>query len=137
MSVETTPQTRTRCPLCGGELNASGDECTRCDWVEGYGEQDVPDLHPRDIAAAILSIVPGAGHVFKGHQVGWVFLALIPVVLVMAFTFTMFFGWLMVPVYWLAVAVDAYLRKDMRHLPIAPKPLDEVNDSRPHTLSPA
>jgi len=58
--------------------------------------------------------VPGAGHIFKGHQIGWVFMAGVPVIIVMAFAFTMFFGWLMVPTYWLAVAVDAYLRKDLR-----------------------
>jgi hypothetical protein len=68
----------------------------------------------------VLSIVPGAGHVFKGHQVGWVFLTGIPVVIVLAFAFTMFFGWLMVPTYWIAVAVDAYLKKDLRAPHAAP-----------------
>jgi hypothetical protein len=115
MSVETTPETRTRCPLCGGALNERGDECTKCDWVLGYGQQERADLNPRDIAAFILSIVPGAGHIFKGHQSGWLFMFVgTPIIIVMAFTFTMFFGWFLVPTYWLGVAVDAYLRKDLR-----------------------
>ena len=118
MSVETTPETLTRCPLCGAALNESGTECTKCDWVPGYRRRETrrEDFlrNPRDIAAAVLSIVPGAGHIFKGHQIGWVFMAGVPVIIVMAFAFTMFFGWLMVPTYWLAVAVDAYLRKDLR-----------------------
>ena len=40
----------------------------------------------------------------------------VPVIIVMAFAFTMFFGWLMVPTYWVAVAVDAYLRKELRQV---------------------
>ena len=124
MSVETTPETGTRCPLCGAALNEAGTECTKCDWVQGYRRREnrrEQFLHnPRDVAAAVVSIVPGAGHIFKGHQIGWVFLGLIPIVIVMAFTFTMFFGWFMVPVYWIAVAVDAYLRKDLRAPHAAP-----------------
>ena len=39
-------------------------ECTRCDWVR---EPDVPDLQTQDWWAAGLSVVPGLGHLYKGH----------------------------------------------------------------------
>ena len=121
MTVETPPATLTTCPLCGAPLNATGDECTKCDWVPGYRRQhdrrEQVLRNPRDVASALLSIVPGAGHIFKGHQIGWLFMTGIPVIIVMAFAFTMFFGWLLVPTYWIAVAVDAYLKTDLRVQP--------------------
>lgn len=127
MSAETTSEILTRCPLCGEALNATGDECTKCDWVPGYrrreNQRERVLSNPRDFAAAVLSIVPGAGHVLKGHSIGWLFLGGIPVVIILAFAFTMFFGWLMIPAYWIAVAVDAYLKKDLRPPPPqAPRP---------------
>ena len=100
-------------------------ECTKCDWVRPI---DRPaDLHPprnpRDIAAAVLSVIPGAGHYFKGYRLAGALLLFlgVPVVVLMAFAFTMFiFGWTMIPVYWVAVAADAYLRRDLNLTP--PKP---------------
>jgi hypothetical protein len=71
--------------------------------------------NPRDTAAACLSVIPGAGHFFKGYKtLAILFFAGIPVILLLAYAFTMFFGWFMIPVYWIAVAADAYVRKDMR-----------------------
>ncbi|WP_131989943.1 hypothetical protein [Chthoniobacter flavus] len=67
--------------------------------------------------AAVLSLaLPGAGHYFKGYRLmGWLLLLVgVPVVVVFAFAFTMFFGWFLVPTYWGAVAADAYIRKDLR-----------------------
>ena len=69
----------------------------------------------------MLSVVPGAGHIFKGHNaVGVLFMAAVPLVCVLAFAFTMFFGFLMVPAYWIAVAVDAFLRTDVRQAGVHP-----------------
>jgi hypothetical protein len=110
-------ETTSNCPLCGEPLSNDANACGKCDWFRGYNEQNsfTYDINSRDVAAAILSVVPGAGHVLKGHDmVGWMLMLGVPVVLVMAFAFTMFFGWLLVPVYWFAVGVDAFLRKDLR-----------------------
>lgn len=51
------------CPLCGTPLTESPHSCTRCDWVQP--EPTTPDTS-RWIAA-VLSLIPGAGHFYKGH----------------------------------------------------------------------
>ncbi len=91
-------------------------ECTKCDWVRGYRQAARRQHDPRDILAAVLSVVPGAGHMLKGYTVaGWLLLlAGVPAICTFAFAFTMFFGWLLVPTYWIAVAADAYLRRDLK-----------------------
>lgn len=93
-------------------------ECNRCDWVLGYRRRHQEGLFqydPRDAASVVLSIIPGAGHIFKGHNaVGIAFMAGVPVVFVLAFAFTMFFGWLLLPAFWIGVAADAGLREDLR-----------------------
>ncbi len=117
MQVESLPQTGFRCPYCGEHLEQDATECTKCDWVRptSHPNEFRPPRNPRDIAAALLSVVPGAGHYFKGYRLPAVLLlgAGVPVITLMAFTFTMFFGWFLVPVYWLVVAADAYMRKDL------------------------
>lgn len=124
--MNSSVETLTHCPLCGEPLRDNPEECSRCDWVRGYRRQQQETLfnyHPRDAAAALLSIVPGAGHIFKGHNaLGILLMAGVPVVCVFAFAFTMFFGWLLVPVYWIAVAADAYLRKDVREAGLHSRP---------------
>lgn len=118
MNTETLQGTDFRCPLCGERLPANAVECTKCDWVPGYRQaQERKPKNPHDILAAVLSLaLPGAGHYFKGYRgmAALILLVGVPVILVFAFTFTMFFGWLLVPTYWAGVAADAYLRKDLR-----------------------
>ena len=118
MNTETLQETGFRCPLCGEPLPANAAECTKCDWVPGYRQaQKRKPANPHDILAAVLSLViPGAGHYFKGYpgMAALILLLGVPVILVLAFAFTMFFGWLLVPTYWVAVAADAFVRKDLR-----------------------
>jgi hypothetical protein len=118
MNTEPIQETGFRCPLCGELLPSNATECTKCDWVKGYREGQVrKPMNPHDLLAAVLSLVlPGAGHYFKGYRkLAWLILLLgVPVIGVFAFAFTMFFGWLLVPTYWIAVATDAFLRKDLR-----------------------
>jgi len=123
MNTDLLQNTDIHCPLCGEPLPLNATECTKCDWVEGYGEQEEwrRERNPRDIAAAALSLfLPGAGHYFKGYVIAaWLVLLLgVPVTLVFAFAFTMFFGWFLVPAYWMAVAADAYFRRDLRLVPV-------------------
>lgn len=118
MQADTLPQTGFNCPLCGEPLNRYAIECTKCDWVRPISRPPEfrPPRNPRDVAAAVLSVVPGAGHYFKGYRLaGALILFLgVPVIGVMAFALTMFiFGWTLVPAYWIAVAADAYLRRDL------------------------
>lgn len=120
MNTETPLGTDFHCPLCGEPLPANAAECTKCDWVPGYRQAQMSmrkPANPHDVLAAVLSLaIPGAGHYFKGyHTVAWAILLLgVPVIAVFAFAFTMFFGWFLVPTYWVAVATDAYLRQDLR-----------------------
>ena len=104
-------------------------ECSRCDWVPGYRRRQQPrPRNPRDLAALVLSIVPGAGHIFKGYAtLGWVLMiAGVPACFVFAAAFTMFLGWLLVPAYWLGVAADAYFRKDLRPRDLPPRMPDSA-----------
>jgi len=105
------------CPLCGAPLH-DAEKCDRCDWVRGYGEQ-MPELHrnPRDLFACILSLFwPGAGHFYKGYNTlagalaGGGLLCFL-----WSVTFLMFFGFLILPVYWVGVAAHAYFLKDIKH----------------------
>jgi hypothetical protein len=116
--MTTFPSTQTTvqlCPLCNEPLSQP-NECSKCDWVREEVEPGRPERQTRDLAAVALSIVPGAGQIFKGHQLlGWLLMLVgVPVVMVLAFAFTMFFGWLMIPTYWIAVGADAYFRRDLR-----------------------
>jgi hypothetical protein len=118
MNAITEPEILNRCPLCDEPLPENATECTKCDWVRGYRHRAATrhEHDPRDILAAVLSVFPGAGHLLKGYTIsGWfLFLVGVPVVCTFAFAFTMFFGWLLVPTYWVAVAADAYLRQDLK-----------------------
>src|SRR5450432_4891109 len=75
----TLPETKiSHCPLCDETL-ANPNECSKCDWVTGYGET-IPEaglIKPRDLVASLLGLmVPGLGHVYKGQtKAGIVFLA--------------------------------------------------------------
>jgi hypothetical protein len=56
------------CPYCNTPLPDGARECTRCDWV--LPEGDPPrKVTTRDWAAVWLSVVPGLGHLYKGHVV--------------------------------------------------------------------
>ncbi len=72
------------CPLCNTELPTGASSCTRCDWVQTSA---LPPTRRDDWMAAVLSIVPGLGHLYKGHLLpGLVVLCLLgPAYLVMIF----------------------------------------------------
>ena len=117
MSTTETPQAgeaQARCPLCDAPL-ANPDECGKCDWVKGYRHR-AGGVSPVDVTAMLLSVVPGAGHFYKGHKVqGWLYLAgaLLAVFWCsIAATATMGLGLLMVPIYWLWVMAHAFLIDD-------------------------
>jgi hypothetical protein len=110
---------RTHCPLCNALLDPANPlECPMCDWVAGYRElREKPASNIRDRAAAVLSLVPGLGHMYKGHQVlGAVLMAgtLIAILAaVVAASATALWGLLLLPLYWVAVMLHAFWVDDI------------------------
>jgi hypothetical protein len=113
------------CPLCGEMLHAGATECTKCDWVRGYRHRKpVTSGTSRDITAVFLSIIPGAGHIFKGHTtIGIAYLlgTFVAVFFIGAvWMVSMGFQLLVLPFYWIWVMLHAYLIPDLRgedHIP--------------------
>jgi hypothetical protein len=76
MKVEYTdapaarPEPRTddqmACPFCGHLLPKDAQRCDRCDWKRGKAEP--AEATASDAVAVILSIIPGLGHIYKGHK---------------------------------------------------------------------
>jgi hypothetical protein len=78
------------------------------------------EKHAHDEIAALLSIVPGLGHIYKGHyEMGflWMFLGM-PIALfvgIISILGTAGVGLLLPIGCWVALAYDAYNEKDRRH----------------------
>jgi len=108
------------CPLCDAPLDpANPNECPKCDWVLGYRRRE---LHrggtPRDSAAMFLSLLPGLGHIYKGHKWLGVLLMLGTLLAifacVVAATATALWGLLLLPLYWAGVMLHAYFVEERR-----------------------
>jgi hypothetical protein len=76
------------------------------------------DQGTQDLVALLMSVVPGLGHLYKGHLVtGILFLVgtVVAVLLCSLFaTFTMGFGLLLLPLYWIWVMTEAYWIANLR-----------------------
>jgi hypothetical protein len=115
-TIETTPPLNAvrTCPLCGTTLQPDHpDSCSRCDWVL--------DATPRpgtgrDVTAVCLSVVPGFGHIYKGHRLLGAILMLGSVFAVFAAMLAGFasagWGLLLLPLYWGAVMLHVYWADD-------------------------
>ena len=118
-AVPSPPLTLTECPLCGATLDpANPSECPQCDWVVGYRRGQTARLGTaRDRAAVLLSIVPGLGHIYKGHRLTGSLLMLGAVFAVLACsvaaTATAGFGLLLLPLYWAGVMLQVYWLEDL------------------------
>jgi len=55
----------TSCPLCGHGLPKDADRCHHCDWVRTF-DPGTAEGQASDWVAAMLSVIPGLGHVYKG-----------------------------------------------------------------------
>lgn len=71
-----------KCPLCDTTLPDGAHECTYCDWVRVVQKPE----NVRDVTAFWLSLVPGLGHLYKGHVWlgGLIFFIVGPVVLLLS-----------------------------------------------------
>src|ERR1700757_5163264 len=76
MSVEYTDAPATRSepgaegkmasPYCGHLLPQDAQQCDRCDWKRDATQ--TAEGKASDAVAVILSIIPGLGHIYKGHK---------------------------------------------------------------------
>ena len=114
------------CPLCGAPLNsASPDECTQCDWVAPSSGLHHAGGSFRDRVAVALSVIPGLGHIYKGHRLtGALYMlgaAFAIFAAVVASTATAGFGILLLPLYWLGIMLQVYYVEDLVVAGKAPK----------------
>jgi hypothetical protein len=129
-SQSATARPLTQCPLCEAALDpANPNECPKCDWVVGYRRRQSERLGTaRDRAALMLSVIPGLGHIYKGHRLTGALLMLGALFAVMACsvaaTATAGFGLLLLPLYWAGVMLQVYWLEDRAAKSIASqKPL--------------
>ncbi len=54
------------CPYCGHTLPKDAQKCDQCDWARQ--ETTTAEGKASDAMAVILSIIPGLGHIYKGHR---------------------------------------------------------------------
>jgi hypothetical protein len=114
--VARIPMVAMECPLCHTDLSETAVSCTKCDWVRSA--EDTHD-HVRDIAAVWLSLIPGLGHLYKGHILvgGLVFFLISPLLLglVLAITpATLGLSLLILPAFMAGVMFHAYQAEDIR-----------------------
>jgi len=111
------PLTETnKCPLCDATLlPAKLNECPKCDWVRGYRSNETGGTF-RDRVALCLSVVPGLGHLYKGH---WLLGAILLLgsgfaifACIVAATASAGWGLLLLPLYWVGVMMHAYFLED-------------------------
>lgn len=107
------------CPYCGHLLPKDATSCDRCDWTRSATE--TAEGKASDAVAVVLSIIPGLGHIYKGHKlVGFLWMVgAIPVgifVLLAAFASA---GWGLglFFFYLIAVMLHAYAVEDRVALP--------------------
>src|SRR5438445_13325838 len=56
-----------QCPYCGTMLPSNAQACRNCDWTR---EATKPaERKASDAMAILLSIIPGLGHIYKGHRI--------------------------------------------------------------------
>ncbi len=125
MTEVTPPSVETQnCPLCGTPLDpAQPAECTKCDWVLGYRRQQKHFQNPtsgRDRAAMFMSVVPGLGHIYKGHRlVGSILMAgtlLVSFFVAATVSATAGVALVLVPIYWSIVMLHAFWAEDVSSL---------------------
>ena len=96
---------------------------------------EADEAQSRNTIAAVLTIVPGLGHIYKGHyQAGVVWMILgIPIAIWVGVLFglaTAGAGLIFPLVCWMALAYDAYCEKDLRihHRHLPPSDMEDPQD---------
>jgi hypothetical protein len=99
------------CPLCGRQLPKDAPGCDHCDWTRDNPE--TAEGKASDAFAVLLSIVPGLGHIYKGHKLLGLLLVFVATpmavgIALLAATATAGFAVLLLPLYWLGVMFHVY-----------------------------
>ncbi len=120
---ETSTDTM-QCPYCGATLPRDAQACTQCDWTRDQTE--TAEGKASDAVAVMLSVIPGLGHIYKGHRLIGALIMFIgtPMAIAIAaitFTFTAGFGGLLLPLWWFGVMFHVWGIDDR----IAPNVRDE------------
>ena len=103
--TETSSDTM-QCPYCGATLPKDAQACTQCDWTRDQTE--TAEGKASDAVAVMLSVIPGLGHIYKGHRLVGALIMFVgtPMAILIAaltFTFTAGFGGLLLPLWWFGV----------------------------------
>ena len=106
-----------QCPLCRTQLADNARECPSCDWVR-LPEQSSGNFRNRT-AMWLSVLVPGLGHLYKGHVIlgGLIFFVFGPCVLALALVVapaTLGLSLLILPPFIGIVMLDAYHTSDIR-----------------------
>ncbi|PYL94978.1 MAG: hypothetical protein DME28_03380 [Verrucomicrobia bacterium] len=104
-----------QCPFCGTTLPANAQACTNCDWTLEATKPAEPKAS--DAMAILLSIIPGLGHIYKGHRVMGALILLLITPTAIAFAILAAIasaGWgiLMLIPYWGAVMLHVWAIDD-------------------------
>lgn len=99
------------CPRCGHQLPADATACDRCGWK--HEGDETAEGKASDAFAVLLSVVPGLGHIYKGHTMMGLLLLFVatPMALglaLLAATATAGFAVLLLPLYFMAVMIHVW-----------------------------
>jgi hypothetical protein len=99
------------CPYCGHLLPKDAQACDRCDWTRDQTE--TAEGKASDAMAVLLSIIPGLGHIYKGHKLVGLLILFVGTpmaigIAALTFTFTAGFGGLLLPLWWFGVMFHVY-----------------------------
>ena len=94
------------CPYCGHLLPKDAQACDQCDWKRSATQ--TAEGKASDAVAVLLSVIPGLGHIYKGHRLVGALIMFVgtPMAIAIAalsFTFTAGFGGLLLPLWWFGV----------------------------------
>src|SRR5437762_6177200 len=103
------------CPYCGHLLPKDAQACDRCDWTRSATE--TAEGKASDAMAVLLSIIPGLGHIYKGHKLTGVILLFLVNPLALAFGFlaafaSAGFGIGILFFYWVGVMIHVWAIED-------------------------
>ena len=110
VSTDTMP-----CPYCGTILPKGATACNNCDWTREATTPAEPKAS--DAMAVLLSIIPGLGHIYKGHKLTGVILLFLVNPLALAFGFlaafaSAGFGIGILFFYWVGVMIHVWAIED-------------------------
>ena len=104
----------TTCPQCGRHIPAEAATCEHCGWQR---QGETAEGKASDAFAVVLGVIPGLGHIYKGHRVVGAVILLI--VTPIAFVFGVLaaiasagFGIGLLVFYWIGVMIHAWAIDD-------------------------